>query len=251
MDIAQLIDLALSGVKRPVHVMPSEPVEVSAEAVAGLTGVLTEIAGIMVATGSIEGLRANGHWSGDSYLISMSPGGAGTSVDGLRVLNRLLEDPALAMGFASAARAAARHHLGIRLAPGRSGMIVHVTVPADVVMRTAPVQQPVRRKEAPLDFKPHELERRVLEPAGSAREESEAFLEIVFGVLRNPWREPDHPDPAVLQVRMPGESFSLSDSDSPSTSAAEAAVDLRSALTTFDRGRRAAQVASDSVEATA
>jgi len=55
----------------------------------------------------------------------------------------------------------------------------------------------------------------------------------------------------VLQVRVPGESFSMTDDDSPSTSAAEAAVDIRSALSTFDRGRRAAEDASDAVEATA
>jgi hypothetical protein len=70
-------------------------------------------------------------------------------------------------------------------------------------------------------------------------------------VLRNPWHEPDRPEPAVLQVRNPGESFSVTSDDSPSTSAAEAAVDIRSALSTFDRGRRAAEIASDAVEATA
>ena len=251
MDIAQLIDLALTGVdERSVHLMPLEPAEVSAEAVAGLAGVLTEMASILVATGSVDGIRATGSWSGDTYLISLSAGAAGISGDGLRVLNLLLDDPVLAMGVASVARAAARHGLVIRLAPERSGTAVQVTVPGDVVARTAPGQHPVPTEEVSSEFIPHELERRVLVPADSARDESEAFLESVFGVLRNPWREPDRPEPAVLQVRVPGESFSLSDDDSPSTSAAEAAVDLRSALTRFDQGRRAAEIAADSVEAT-
>jgi hypothetical protein len=250
MDIAQLIDLALTGVdQRSVHVMPLEPAEVSAEAVAGLTGVLTEMAGVLVATGSVDGIRATGSWSSDTYLISLSASAAGISGDGLRVLNRLLDDPVLAMGVASAARAAARHGLNIRLASGRSATVVRVTVPADLLRRTAPGQQPVTTEKASRDFVPHELERRVLVPADSAREESEAFLESVFGALRNPWREPDRREPAVLQVRIPGESFSLTDDDSPSTSAAEAAVDLRSALTTFDQGRHAAEITADSVDA--
>lgn len=246
MDIAQLIDLALTGVdQRSVHVMPLEPAEVSAEAVAGLTGVLTEMAGVLVATGSVDGIRATGSWSSDTYLISLSAGAARISGDGLRVLNRLLDDPVLAMGVASAARAAARHGLNIRLASGRSATVVRVTVPADLLRRTAPGTT----EKASRDFVPHELERRVPVPADSAREESEAFLESVFGALRNPWREPDRHEPAVLQVRIPGESFSLTDDDSPSTSAAEAAVDIRSALTTFDQGRRAAEITADSVDA--
>ena len=164
------------------------------------------MAGVLVATGSVDGIRATGSWSSDTYLISMSTGAAGISGDGLRVLNRFLEDPVLAMGVASAARAAAGHGLKIRLASGRSATVVRVTVPVDLVRRTAPGQQPITTEEAFRDFIPHELERRVLAPADSARDESEAFLESVFGALRNPWREPDRPEPAVLQVRIPGSS---------------------------------------------
>jgi hypothetical protein len=252
MDIAQLIDLSLTGIdERSVHVMPLEPAEVSAEAVAGLAGVLIEMSSILVATGSVDGIRAAGAWRGDTYVISLSAGAGGISGDGLRVLNRLLDDPGLAMGVASVARAAARHDLVIRLTPEGSGTAVEVTVPANSLKRMAPSQQLAPTEAPSSEFIPHELERRVLVPADSAWDESEAFLESVFGALRNPWREPDRPEPAVLQVRVPGESFSLTDDNSPSTSAAEAAVDLRSALTTFDQGRRAAEIATDSVEATA
>jgi hypothetical protein len=47
----------------------------------------------------------------------------------------------------------------------------------------------------------------------------------------------------VLQVRVPGERFTDVADDSPSTIAAEAAVEIRSALSTFDEGRRSAQMA--------
>ena len=89
-----------------------------------MTVVLTEMAGILVVTGSVDGIRASGSWSDDIYVISLSAGAAGISGDGVKVLNRFLDDPGLAMGLASVARAAARHGLVIRLAPEESGMAV-------------------------------------------------------------------------------------------------------------------------------
>jgi hypothetical protein len=251
MDIAQVIDIALSEVdERQVEVMALELAEVSPKAVGGLAAVVAELASILVGPGSAERIRASGSWDDDRYLLSMSAA-TGISGDGVTVINRLLEDPVLAMGVASAARLAAGHGLVVRFASGRGATTVQITVPARAMMRAMPTEQPVIGNEPVPEFIPHEMERRVLVPPESARVESEAFLESVFGVLRNPWHEPHRPEPAVLQVRIPGESFSEKDDDSPSTSAAEAAVDIRSALSTFDRGRRAAEIASDAVEATA
>ena len=251
MDIAQLMEIALADVgERGVEVMELEPAEVSPKAVGGLAGVVAELAGILAAPGSTERIRASGSWHDDTYLILMSAT-MGLPGDGVIVINRLLEDPVLALGVASAARLSSNHGLSVRLASDRGYTTVQVTAPANVMKRAVPVKQPVIVDEPMAEFIPHEMDRRVLVPADSARDESEAFLESVFGVLRNPWHEPDSPEPAVLQVRNPGESFSVTSDDSPSTSAAEAAVDIRSALSTFDRGRRAAEIASDAVEATA
>jgi hypothetical protein len=52
----------------------------------------------------------------------------------------------------------------------------------------------------------------------------------------------DSGEGVVLQVRVPGERFSDVGDDSPSTVAAEAAVEIRSALSNFDEGRRSAQM---------
>ena len=60
-------------------------------------------------------------------------------------------------------------------------MAVEVRVPADSVTRTAPGEQLVPAEVPSSEFIPHELERRVLVPADSARDESEAFLECVRG----------------------------------------------------------------------
>jgi len=248
MDIAQVIDIALANVDEPrVEMMALEPAEVPTRVVGALAGLLSEVTGILVASGPVERIRATGSWEDDSYRISISAP-IGILGDGVMVVNRLLEQPLLATGLASAARLAADHDLSIRLDSYGYGPAFQVTLPAHVVRRAASTELPVMAEEPATEFIPHEMERRVLVPADSAREESEAFLESVFGVLRNPWHEPDRPEPSVLQVRVPGESFSMTDDDSPSTSPAEAAVDIRSALSTFDQGRRAA-IGSDAVEA--
>jgi anti-sigma regulatory factor (Ser/Thr protein kinase) len=103
----------------------------------------------------------------------------------------------------------------------------------------------------------------------SARREAELFLEKVFaplvnrpgmterptpraplngnGAIRRPEARPDSPAPerpvgtvTALRVRVPGENFSLVEDD-PSTLAAEKAIDIRSALSKYEQGRRKAQ----------
>jgi hypothetical protein len=251
MNIAQLIDIALASVdERQVEVMALEPAEVPARAVGSLVGLLSELTGVLLAAGTVERVRATGSWKVDSYGISISTP-IGAFGDGVMAINRLLGEPVLAMGVASAARLAEGQGLTVRMAPDGAGAAFHVILPAHLVKKVAPPELPMMAEEPLAEFIPHEMERRVLVPVDSARDDTEAFLESVFGVLRDPWHEPDRPEPAVLQVREPGESFSMTEDDAPSISAAEAAVDIRSALSTFDRGRRAAEIAGEAVEATA
>jgi hypothetical protein len=251
MNIAELIDTGLANVdERHVEMMSIEPAEVPARAVGSLVGLLSEVTGVLLAAGPAGRIGAAGSWTGDTYRISISTPD-GNFGDGVTAINRLLGEPALAMGVASAARLAEDQDLSVRVAPDGAGSAFHVLLPAHLVKKTAPPPAPTLVEGPLAEFMPHEMERRVLVPVDSARDDTEAFLESVFGMLRDPWHEPDRPEPAVLQVREPGESFSMTDDDAPSTSAAEAAVDIRSALSTFDRGRRAAEIAAEAVEATA
>ena len=250
MDIAQLIEIALAKVDdRRVAVMTLEPAEVPARVVGDLTSLLSEVTGILMAGGPVETIWARGSWEEDTYQISISAS-TGISGDGVTVLNRLLEEPVLATGIATAARMAADQGGRIRLIEDGATTAIQMTLATHVVQRAMPIELPMVDEEPSVEFVPHEMARQALVPVDTSREDSEAFLESVFGVLRNPWHEPDRPGPAVLQVRVPGESFSMIDDDAPSTSAAEAAVDIRSALSTFDQGRRAAEIAPDAVEAT-
>jgi hypothetical protein len=251
MDVAQLIEIALSKVEeRRVAVVALESADVPARVVGELASLLSEVTGILVAVGPAETIRASGSWEEHSYQISISAS-TGISGDGITVLDRLLDDPMLATGIAKAARLAADQGVRIRLIGDAATTAIQVMLAAHVVQRAMPTQLPNVAEEPSVEFVPHEMARQALVPVDTSREDSEAFLESVFGVLRNPWHEPDRPEPAVLQVRVPGESFSMIDDDAPSTSAAEAAVDIRSALSTFDQGRRAAEIAPDAVEATA
>jgi hypothetical protein len=102
-----------------------------------------------------------------------------------------------------------------------------------------------------------------------ARREAEAFLEKVFGPLvegpgvsrrqepaangirSEPARESSSPNGGeiggtvtALRTRVPGENFSLIE-DVPSTIAAERAIDIRTALSRFEQGRRAAKERDD------
>jgi hypothetical protein len=103
-----------------------------------------------------------------------------------------------------------------------------------------------------------------------ARREAEKFLERVFGPLvegpgvtrrqqptangnlAEPEREHVPSDEreiggtvTALRTRVPGENFSLIEDD-PSTVAAERAIDIRTALSRFEQGRRAAEEREDS-----
>jgi len=251
MNIAELIDIALANFdERRVGVMSLESAEVPARVVGSLVGLLSEVTGVLFAAGPAGRIMATGSWAGDTYRISISTP-IGNFGDGVMAINRLLGEPVLAMGVASAAGLADDLDLSVRLAPDGAGAAFHVMLPAHLVKKAAPPEASTIAEEPPAEFIPHEMERRVLVPMDSAREDTEAFLESVFGMLRDPWHEPDRPEPAVLQVREPGESFSMADDEAPSTTAAEAAVDIRSALSTFDRGRRAAEIAAEAAEATA
>ncbi|MGH8871172.1 MAG: hypothetical protein ACRDWS_04280 [Acidimicrobiia bacterium] len=285
MDVVELIEVALANADhRRVEVTALEPAVFSTEAIGGLTGLISELVSDAIALStSEEKVRVTGSFDGESYLISVSGRGVGFSQDGIGVINRMLEDPELALGIGSMARVAARHGLAVRLVPSVAGATARVTVPTHLVatVQSGARQQPDELVDlteqglgaaTPVDFIPHELDYRARVGRARGRSESawsdsEAFLEEVFtplmreshrpdtqptsnggnGRVEKPWtveREP-HGTATALRVRMPGETYVVIADDSPSTAAAESAVDLKSALSTFDQGRRSAEQAAD------
>jgi hypothetical protein len=239
MEIHNLVDMALANVdERYIEPMALEPAEISVYAVPGLGQIISEMVGQI--GGSSVG-RMSASWEGETYLITVSWSGPDMAI---RVLDRLLQDVELPLAMASVARLARSHGIGVRFFPGPDAVTAQITVPGSLVARPQPSDPPAVEEREEVPFIPHEQERRVAVPIASWLDESEAFLERVFAPLRVSRMAPSAiGEGVVLQVRVPGERFTDAEDDSPSTVAAEAAVEIRSALSTFDEGRRSAQMA--------
>lgn len=286
MNVVELVGIALANVDDSrVEVMALEPADFSTEAVGGLAELVLELASNAIAFSPPEDkVHVAGLFVQDSYLISISDRGVGISEELIAALNRMLEDPdtagrnvELALGLRLVARMAARNGLAVRLVPGVPGTTARVTVPANLVRRVdalAHLDEPgdAGPADSVVELFSHDLDPlagmgRVYASSDPARDETEAFLEMVFAPLRRGWQdsagggngrveEPvetpwwhveleSNGTDTVLRTRVPGESYLEIEDDSPSTAAAEAAVDLRSALSTFDEGRRSAEQSAD------
>lgn len=245
--------------ERRVEVTTLEPAEVSMVAVTGLAELVLELIGNSIALSAPEEtVRVAGSFDGGSYHVSIS-GGSG---DGVGLLNRMMEQPELTLRLASATRLAARHRLEVRFIPDGPGIMADVTVPAHLLSGVEVEADTVMSASAepvtdftPDDGEPPQVGRSA--PSKWGWRESEAYLENVFGSLRHgsdsaarhsdsngdmgtSGAERESDNVIVLRVREPGQSFPLTDDDSPTTTAAEGAVDLKAALSTFDQGRRSA-----------
>jgi Histidine kinase-, DNA gyrase B-, and HSP90-like ATPase len=258
MNVAEVLEIALANSDQErVEVMALEPAAFSTEAVAGLAELVHELASNAIESSPPEEkVRVAGLFISGTYLISISDRGAGISEAMMGALNRLLEEPDaagrnadLGIGLRLVARIAARNGLSVRLVPGAPGTTARVTVPAKLVQAIDATDPEPVEEESLVDPIPVLDIRggRIYAVPASAGDQTEVFLEKVFAPLR--LHEPGLLTPAIdLQVRVPGESYLESEDDSPSTVAAEGAVDLRSALSTFDEGRRSAEAAVDLTE---
>ena len=229
MDIHDLIDMTTTNVGKRVEVTLLEPAELSPGAVPGLALIVSELVGHV---GVADAGRMAASWDGDDYLITITWREPDLAVG---VLDRLLQDAEMPLAMASVARVARDHGIVVRFVPGPDALTAQITIPASLATKSQPseVLKMVDQEDVP--FVPHELERRVPVAVGSWVDESEAFLEKIFAPLRLSRSTPvETSDGMALQVRVPGERFTDVD-DSPSTVAAEAAVEIRSALSTCSR----------------
>lgn len=266
MDVAKVVEIALAGSNAGrVEVAALEPASVGMEAVGGLSQLISELVDNALAFSDPDRtVRLTGLHDQEDYLVSISDRGVGIPEHLMAELNRVLADPDAdigaepSLGIALVARLSSRHGIAVRLVPGAPGTTARVTIPAALVGEPEPDSP-----SAP----PARLEGRY--PVGSgvvamseeARREAEAFLESVFAPLmagspEQPASNGESPhDPGdtmpassppeqratvtELRVRVPGENFSVVEDDR-STMAAEGAIDIRSALSSYEKGRRSA-----------
>jgi hypothetical protein len=148
------------------------------------------------------------------------------------------------LAMASVSRAARSQGIGVRFVPGPDAVTAQIDLPSSIVVRSDLPDPALTPETVEVPFVPHEMERRAQMPAASWLDESEEFLAGVFAPLRLSHVTPSKGgEGVVLQVRVPGEMFTDEGDDSPSTMPAEAAVEIRSALSTYDQGRRSAELA--------
>lgn len=226
MNITEVIDIALAAIDSGrVDVELLEPADVSTEAVSALSQVVSELVENATAfSGPDQRVRVNGLFEADGYLITVSDDGVGISEAMLGALNRILQRPSpsagddeITLGIMMVARLAARHGIGVRLAPAVPGTTARVTVPSRLISPGGSPRQWSRSQggsASPLDdvfaespresidlsryerLQPdsatswHEPparsgERHVVSMTEQVRREAEAFLEFVFGPLRS------------------------------------------------------------------
>lgn len=270
MDISQLIGTAVAGVDGRVEVASLEPVRISDRAAGDVARIVAELARNAAAfSGPGQSVTVNGVFLTDGYLVTISDSGVGISGSLLSALNRILDEPGsesddagTPMGVTAIARLAARHGVRVRLIPGAPGTTARMTLPLGLVSRPDPVIAPA--PEPLIDLGKYEGEpvlhqEHVVAMSVEEKETAERFLESVFGSLRGrtaPGRDRPagrapangetqrvrDPVPLVrhpaLSVRVPGANFSAPEDDERSVASSEAAVDLRSALSRYEQGRR-------------
>lgn len=272
MKVAELIDIALAGREdRRIEVAMVEPAEVAKSAVGGLIQLICEVADNALSfSGPDDRVRVTGLCHEGDYLITISDRGVGIPEPLLAELNRALGTPesmsgsSFGPGIAVIARLAARIGVDVGLVPGVPGTTARITVPGRLVnpagtepIATPPARRLPARPPTPRTTAAPEpvVGARVGEMSDEARRVAEDFLERVFSPLvqtRSATERPPHRAPpngggsgprsgvARLRVRVPGQSFSVVE-DGPSTMAAEGAIDIRSALSRYEQGRRAAE----------
>jgi hypothetical protein len=239
MEIQDLIDLSLAKAdERNVELTSLESARISPQAVPALGVIVSELLGQI---GGATGCRVAASWEGDEYLITVSWTGPEMAIG---VLDRLFQDIEMPLAMASVSRAARSQGIGVRFVPGPDAVTAQIDLPSSIVMRSELPDPALIPDTVEVPFIPHEMERRAQMPPASWLDESEEFLAGVFAPLRLSHVTPSKAgDGVVLQVRVPGEMFTEVGDDSPSTMPAEAAVEIRAALSTYDQGRRSAELA--------
>ena len=244
-----------------IEVPALEPARLSGGAVTDISHLLAELLenAIQFSPPS-EPVRVTGLFAPDGYQISVSDRGVGMSEARIAEMSRILDQPPSlglsvepTLGMYVVSKLAHRHGVRIELIRGVPGITVRITVPRDHLE--------VEEKTEPRFW---ETERPTREPVGAdlahfhdaatrqyivkRAEETAAQPAAAAG---DPVIDLTNPQMASLQsadhdlpMRNPGQTLA-EDDDSPSTAPAEEAISLQSALSAFDRGRRAAEEGGD------
>lgn len=246
-DMSDVVRAAISEIDEfhRVEVVALDPARLSGGAVSDFSHLLAElIENAIQFSPPSEQVRVTGLFDSSGYQVTISDRGVGVSESRLAELNNILSKPPTlglsvepTLGMYVIARLAHRHGVTVELTRGVPGLTAKVTVPRD---HLEVVEAPQK------SF--YEVSREERVPAGPDMAEitDSASRAYVLKHSSTPAQDEmidltseEMTEPGELPTRTPGHAFSDPD-DAASTGPGESAVGIRSALSAFQEGRRAA-----------
>lgn len=242
-----------------IEVPALEPARLSGGAVTDISHLLAELLenAIQFSPPS-EPVRVTGLFGPDGYQISVSDRGVGMSEERIAEMSRILDrPPALGLsveptlGMYVVSKLAHRHGVGVELIRGVPGITARITVPRDHLEVEEKVEARFWETERPsreavgadvANFHDAATRQYILKRAEETAALPVASSDDRVIDLTTPAMTSQRP--GELPVRTPGQTLA-DDDESPSTAPAEEAISLQSALSAFDRGRRAAEEGGD------
>ena len=258
-DMVDVVRAAIGEVDeyQRVEVLALEPARLSGGAISDISHLLAELLenAIQFSPPS-EAVRVTGLFDMDGYQLTVSDRGLGISEARIAELNRILDSPPAlglsvepTLGMYVVAKLARRHGVKVELIRSVPGLTARVTVPRDHLE--------VAEQDEPNHW---ETEREKRQPVGPELPEMTDAATREY--VRNRQRLSEEPaieevidltapamnEPAGLPIRRPGQSFGERD-ESASTVPGESPIEIRSALSAFEQGRRAAEESGPGSEA--
>jgi signal transduction histidine kinase len=257
-DITDVVRAAVGEVDeyQRIDVLALEPAKLSGGAVSDVSHLLAELLenAIQFSPPS-EAVRVTGLFDMDGYQITVSDRGVGVSESRIAELNRILDKPPAlglsvepTLGMYVVAKLAHRHGVKVELMKGVPGITARITVPRDH-LEIAERQEPEfwnaeREERQPTGPEAHELTDAATRAYVMKRQqrEEEPVTEEVIDLTT-----PAMAESATLPLRTPGRAFSGED-EPQSSGPGESPVEIRSALSAYEQGRRAAAEAGPEEE---
>lgn len=272
-DMSDVVRAAVGEVDEfhRVEVPALEPARLSGGAVSDISHLLAELVenAIQFSPPS-ETVRVTGLFGMDGYQLSVSDRGVGMTEARVAELNRILEKPAAlglsvepTLGMYVVSKLAHRHSVKVELIRGVPGVTARVTVPRDhleAVDKTDPKRQESKRTiktsgPDPDDYTDAATREYILkrtkptpEKTPAASDQPDEIIDLTDPEISGEDEPVAEQSPGGLPVRSPGQTLDNDDDAVSSTGPGESAIGIKSALSAYDRGRRAAEEAGEQGE---
>jgi len=250
-----------------IEVPALEPARMSGSAVSDISHLLAELLENAVQfSPPSEAVRVTGLFESDGYQITVSDRGVGMTDARVAELNRILEKPPAlglsvepTLGMYVVSKLAHRHGVKVELIRGVPGITARVTVPRGHLEAVDKAQIGNRERDRgrgrsapdPGDYHDTATREYILkhtateaEPAPVASAEPDRVIDLTGEQVEDELA-PTSPSGGGLPIRNPGQSLGDDDSSAPAAGPGEGAVGIKSALSAFDAGRRAAEEKND------